>query len=114
VDRSALRAQIVAHENAFNQYFQLLKELERYNLPTIEHQFVERLKAQVEKTTERAWSVPNTAGIDFKPDEVITENVEVYMRVLGKTELITEAVNQVNAELEKLVVKARAKSTPKS
>jgi len=103
VDRAALSAQMEAHENAFKQYFQLLKELEQYNIPTVERGFGQRLKAKVENTTKRAWSVPNTEGIDFKPDEIISENVEVYMRVLGKMEVITEAVNQVNAELKKLV-----------
>ncbi len=53
-------------------------------------------------------SNPNTAGIDLKPGEIITENEEVYIRVLAKLELVTEGVKQINQELRSLIGKRRS------
>ena len=97
---------------AIEESERLIAQLDTQILPSEERQRLEKLKVKrmaLEKILSD--SNPNTAGIDFKPGEVITENEEVYIRVLAKLELITEGVKQINQELRGLITKPRSATT---
>jgi hypothetical protein len=104
--RVAMFAQTKCYDSALKEYGRLVAELDSLNLSAEERRKVAQLEDK-KKDLKNVWSQPNTAGIDIKSGEVIAENIEVYNKVLGKLEVITESVKQINQVLRELIAQPR-------
>lgn len=102
--RTALLAQTAEFSSANHEYDKLMTELNAHNLSAEECETAKQLKAQA-MAVDKIFSEPNTTGADLQPDEVITENREVYAKVLSRMEAATETFKQINKELCGLLAK---------